>query len=187
MIAVDLDGTLLTCNSLHAYMRAGLKCLAKQGRIAALAKAAALMLARALRIASHRSLKFGMAKIIGWDGAVMAAFKKEIDGKLSQPVQTLIQAHTSQGAIAVLATAAFDFYIPTITSLPFIATPLSGNPQRHENRGEAKARALSQWLEANGCRLEAVVTDDAKDDAPLLALPARRKYLVKNGTILLLD
>ena len=187
VLAVDLDGTLLSCNSLHAYMRAGIKCLWRKRCLFTLAKAASLLGARKLHLISHTSMKFVMARIVGWDNDVKIEFEKEISGKLNNKVLDIISRHLSKGGRAVLATAAFDFYIPSITALPFIATQSANNPLRLENRGSAKAEALTKWLEENQCQLEAVITDDQVDDASLLELPCPLKYIVRNGNPIPID
>lgn len=177
IFAVDLDGTLITGNSLHAYMSVGMRHLLRHGRIAAAAKVAVLMALRKMHAISHVAMKFGAAEAIGWNDEIAEAFSQKCQAMLSPVVAQIIEEQQRKGCEILIASAAFGFYIPAITDYPYIATDYENNPQRIECRGENKAKALVEWLEKHNCSLHGVVTDHP-DDTPLMQLPCAEKIML---------
>lgn len=166
LMAVDLDGTYLKCNSLRVYLKAGLKYTVAHLRLIAAAKVATLMALRALKIISHSTMKWGCCKAIGRDKALIAQVGQILKRHTDPRVQTLIDDWNSQGKITLLATAAPSFYISEIWSGDFVATDMD-KPEEYECRGKEKLKRVIGWAAEHECKLQRVVTDHT-DDLPLI-------------------
>lgn len=171
--AVDLDGTLICANSLHLYIRAGLRHASLWGKVRILA----LLALRRMRIISHRRMKFGVLGIINPCDELKADFVASVKAFERPAVKELLEKLRGQGITILLATAASDIYIPWIWDGDFVATRTRDNNERRECRGELKAEAVRNYMH-HGDILEVVITDHT-DDIPLLMAGARSNLLVE--------
>lgn len=176
LAVVDLDGTYAVGNTLHDYLRSGFIEACLDGRFIGALKIGALVGLRALRLISHRTLKFKAAEYVRPTEKLYVRFIESV--RANGVVIALIDRLEQQGVHILLATAALDIYVPWLwPDDDYLATPVAGNPDRHELRGQAKAAAVSEYARRNGMSLYAVITDHT-DDLPLLALGAPHNYLV---------
>lgn len=173
-MAVDLDGTYIRGNTLKMYIKAGCGYLAHSGRFWRLLNVLGWVVARRMRLIPHVKMKRKAAKAIGWNENIDSRFSSMVPANINPAVQNLMRDFENAGGRCVMASAAFGFYIPAISSLPFVATGLT---DKIECRGDEKCRRLSKWLNDNDCVLHSVVTDH-KDDIPLLKMPCVCRYLV---------
>lgn len=172
LMVVDLDGTLISGNSLHIYIKEGFK------RVSLLKKILILWLLflRRMRIISHKKMKFGCLKYIDSKDAILhKRFVQCVMTKLNARVTR--QVKEFDGAV-LLATAAPDVYIPWIWDGQYIATRTENNPMMDELRGEAKAAAVSEYAHRHNLTPTVVITDH-RDDIPLMRLPEVGVYLIK--------
>lgn len=174
-MAVDLDGTYVRGNTLKMYIKAGCGYLARTRRFWQLLKVLGWVSARRMKLVSHVVMKRNAAKSIGWNADMDSRFRLMVMANINPAVQCLMRDFEDAGGKCVIASAAFGFYIPSISTLPFVATDLADTDK--ECRGVEKCRRLSEWLSVNGCVLHSVVTDH-KDDIPLLKMPCVSRYLV---------
>lgn len=172
IVVVDLDGTLIDGNTLHLYFRAALR----NSNVLEVVRMAGWLGLRALRIVSHKRMKFALLSIIKPSEKIRKTFVAYFQRLLRPNVAELLARYRQQGAVILLATAAPDLYIPWIWDEPFIATKTISNPLNTECRGFLKAQRVKDFMR-DGDILEAVITDHY-DDLPLLQLGANANYLV---------
>lgn len=171
LMAVDLDNTLVRGNTLHIYIKEGLRRAPLTSRLGILS----LLMLRRLRLISHVTMKFGcLSRISHSDPELQRAFAEHAKALLSSSVQERIR---SFGGRVILATAAADVYIPLIWHGPFLATKTIDNPSRQELRGTLKAEAVVRYALRHDLTLVTVLTDHV-DDLPLLSIPGIRPVLV---------
>ena len=182
LVALDLDGTLVSGNTLHIYIRCGLRQMMRRRRIARLGRSLALLAARKAGLVSHVDMKFGIFGLIERDERLCREFAEAVNGRLNGKVKDMVDGYASAGCRVLLATAAPAQYVPLIWKGDFVATDMdvSRNPARTECRGEEKLKRVLEYASSNGLRLHAAISDDAVDDAPLLAA-AEESVLVKKG------
>lgn len=170
VVALDLDGTLISGNSLHLYLRCGLNSAIRQRRWRDLRGILGALLLRRLRRISHVEMKRRSLRHIPSDAAIYYDFRSRALGKLRPEVMRIVSNFREEGAVILLASAAPDIYIPWIWNGDFLASNAGGQ----ECRGEEKRRRVEEYIASRGGRLEAVVTDHA-DDLPLMRLAAERQ------------
>ncbi len=180
LMAVDLDGTYINCNSLRVYLRCGLQHSLCRLRLLRLLRAVLLLSLRALKLISHTTMKWGCISALGRDEELVRKVGVVLRCHIDQRVKALVDDWQAEGKIAILATAAPDFYIPEIWQHDFIATDIDGSPA-NECRGEEKLRRVQDYATERNYRLEAVVTDH-KDDMPLIKYNAEGKNILVNPT-----
>lgn len=176
-MAVDLDGTYIKGNTLKMYIKAGCIHLVRSRHLRRLFKVGLWVTARRVKLISHLQMKLKVASEIGWNSEIEKIFTDLAVPNINPAVDSLIRDFGNAGGRCVIASAAFGFYIPSVTSLPFVATGTSIKDIGDECRGEEKCRRLNEWLEETGGMLHSVVTDH-HDDIPLLKLPCAQRYLV---------
>lgn len=178
MIAVvDLDGTYLRANSLHIYIRLGIKHLLRHGRWLRAARLTAVLAARMLRAVSHAHMKFKCAGLIGWNKELETAMTCECARHVNPDVLALVTRWEAEGCDIVIATAAFLFYAKCIVPHHVIGTTFQGNNIQTECRGENKADRVVEFAKLRSSDLHAIVTDSF-EDLPLLKLPFSQKYFI---------
>lgn len=166
VVAVDLDGTLIAGNSLRIYIAEALRDMWRRKPVSALT-IVSLVTLRKLRLITHRRMKFGALARIQPTDRLRQRFTACIEAIRRPSVSNILDGYRRMGCTVLLATAAPDTYIPWIWHGPYVATPSTDNLNRRECRGEAKARAVKQFIGIER-HLEAVITDHA-DDLELLA------------------
>lgn len=181
LAVVDLDGTLVSGNTLHEYIKVGASVLLEERKYKRLLKLYALSLLRACRLVSHARFKFGALSIIPQSDTVSDKFTKRIAGMTNPKVEAVIESMRSVGVKVLLATAAADLYVPWIWNGEYIATHITGNHERKELRSQAKLEGVMEYMKEHDCELYAVITDHS-DDLPLLRAGAQRNILVNPST-----
>ncbi len=182
LVAVDLDGTLVRGNTLHIYIRCGLREMLRRGRLARLGRCMALLAARKGGLISHVDMKFGIFALIEPDEMLCRMFVAEVAKRFNERVQAMIAGYMAAGCRILLATAAPAQYVPLIWKGDFVATDMDAvrNPERTECRGLEKLRRVMDFAVLHGLRLQTAISDDAEDDAPILEA-AEKGILVKKG------
>lgn len=170
LMAVDLDGTLLAGNSLHAYIRSGFRC----GGIGVKLRLAAILALRRLKLISHLTMKRRALAAICPGERLRSDFVSRVRPLVRPEVMSLIERHRAAGGAVLLATAAAGGYVSWIWEGDFVATDPAA---RVECRGEEKLRRVLAFAGSRGLRLGVVVTDHP-DDLPLLRHPGTRRILV---------
>lgn len=165
---VDLDGTYCRGNTLHIYIREGLLYNLKRLNLWRVARILAFSMSRACRLCSHRAFKFGALDAAGDDDRLMNAFARRVNALVNEDVAARIDRSRRQGHIVLLATAAPDFYVRHIWKGEYVATPWHpGEKYATECRGEEKLRRVLEFT--GGVAPTLVITDDTRDDAPIIA------------------
>jgi phosphoserine phosphatase len=152
-VVIDLDGTLIDCNSFNLYVAT------MMWRYPAIFFHA---LMRKLRLISHAEAKRRIMHV----GVNQSLYQKFFN-RLQAHVRVGLLQRFSEHSVIILASAAPSRYVADIAEklniTLYCATPLDGP----ENRGQQKLDAVNQILCDNGLQLSAVVTDHY-DDLPLL-------------------
>ena len=117
LVVVELDGTLVQGNTLHEFMRLGLRHNLRRGRIIPSLNIIWLMLLRRLKLISHTKFKYNVLEEIEITNEIQHAFKAKITSKINPDVKRLINDFHEEGADILLATAAPDTYISWICLL----------------------------------------------------------------------
>lgn len=169
LAVIDLDGTLVYGNTFRIYFRLGLQQLLASGRILSAMAVSSMTLLRALRLISHKKLKFFAFRRFK---VSKADFVSKV--KFNDKVLSLISQFEQDGIKVLLATAAADVYVPWIWHGDYIATDLNSIT---EMRGNHKLNAVQHFMKENNLSLYAVVTDH-HDDLPLLQAGAQRNILI---------
>lgn len=146
---VDLDGTLVECNTLHVMLRLGLRHAPLVNRAAI----AMLIVARRLRLISHETMKYKALALTGRSAAITDKFVVYVESHRSARVASILEERKKAGDRILLASAAASSYIPLIWDGEFLASP-DGGP---DLRGRSKVRAVEQWLDDNNLDRKSVV------------------------------
>ena len=170
---VDLDGTLVHCNTLHVYLRLGLKMAAWYRRVGI----AALLIARRLRLISHERMKYPALRLAGQSPRLRERFVAEVKSQINSDVVAFIQQRSHVGDTILVATAAADFYVPWICDYPYVASPWGGP----DLRGERKAECVHKMLAERKSGIYAVLTDNCSD------LPLCRMAREQGAAVLLVN
>lgn len=175
---VDLDGTLLTANSMHIFMRCLPGMLMKRKAIGAAIGSLWWITLRSLRMVSHRSMKWRLTKTacrhfeeVDWE-----ALAKEMAKSLNPAVTDYIDSRRDRGCLTYIATAAAEEYtLPLCRILGYdgvLATTFTDDMADYEelNR-DAKLQAIERTLEERQLRLESFLTDHTDDLPTAKAFP----------------
>lgn len=177
LAVVDLDGTLIAGSSLKVC---ALSALAYRLRSRRLREAAGILWALsmyALKIYSHRRMKWAVLDRMPDDAEFRRRFTEKIHAMVRPQVKALLDDWRGRGCRILLATASPDVYVRWLWDGPFVATPYRNNPGRRECRGRDKLTAVNRYAAENGLKLYAVVTDH-HDDLALLTQPVPVRILV---------
>ncbi|MBO5052748.1 MAG: haloacid dehalogenase-like hydrolase [Muribaculaceae bacterium] len=182
LIIVDLDETLVTCNSLHLFFKCAMSLMLKKGQLWRLAKSLTTLTARRLHLVSHIDMKYRMLSYIKTTDTLKHKFKNKLSKHINPAVLDIINNSHKQGDRILIATAAPDVYMDVVASLPELDdadiissyyTSSEGNLLAREdiieNRGQVKAHRVNRYLHDHNKELAAVITDHA-DDMPLINL-----------------
>lgn len=178
LVVVDLDGTLVKGNTMHIFLRCGMRELVHSRRWAPLCRLGWHLGLRALRLTSHLKMKFAVLPLVPLTPELKDDFTSRVRAAMNPQVQALLHRLTDTNPMCdvLLATAAPDFYIPWIWDGPFVATHGTDNPDRIECRGMNKLRRVMAYAKTHHLPLEVAITDHI-DDLPLLTASAQR-YIV---------
>lgn len=162
---VDLDGTYVSCNTLHVFIRVALRHIPLWRRAAVVS----LIVARRLRLISHECMKYRALRLAGGEPAMLADFVTTVKAAVNPRVAAFIEERRAAGDRVLLASAASESYVPLLWDGEFIASPFGGP----DLRGRRKADAVAAWLDARRLRIVHFLTDHS-DDLPLAREAARR-------------
>lgn len=175
---VDLDGTLLTANSMHIFMRRLPGMLMKRGALGAAIGSLWLTTMRSLRLTSHRSMKWHLTKTARLhlneeDWEELAATMAE---SINQNVAAYIESRRERGCVTYIATAAAEEYVMPLCRLfgydGVLATKFTEDiADYRELNGEAKHEAIEGLLQQKELRLESFLTDHTDDMPTAKAYP----------------
>lgn len=152
---VDLDGTLVRCNTLRVYLRLGLQMAPWYRRVGI----AALLIARRLRLISHERMKYPALRLAGQSPELRERFVAEVKLQINSDVISFIQQRQQAGDEILIATAAAAFYVPWICDYSYVASPWGGP----DLRGERKACRVARMLSESNSGIYAVLTDNSSD------------------------
>ena len=174
---VDLDGSLISGNSMHIFMKRLPGVLMKRRSPGAAISALWNTWLRSLHIISHSSMKWHLTKIArrhleesDWeDLAEIIARSVNIN------VKNLVDSRRKLGCLTYLATAAIEEYsLPLSKLLGYegaVATKFSENQKDYEEmNGDAKRFGIENLLKEKNLRLESFITDHPDD------LPTAKAY-----------
>ena len=172
---VDLDGSLISGNSMHIFMKLLPGLLMKRRAPGAAIGAIWHTWLRSLHIISHSSMKWHLTKIArrhlqdsDWDNVA-----EIIAESINPHVKDLVESRRQLGCLTYIATAALEEYaIPLCRLLGYdgtVATKFSDNPTVYEEmKGYTKHNGIERILAKDNLRLESFITDHP-DDLPTAA------------------
>lgn len=162
---IDLDGTYVRCNTLHVYIRCGIRRMCARFRLLPLVKTLSLLVMRRCGLIDHATMKFGVSELIDSDDAVL---RDDFVGRVSSEINVELSDRLAAGNTQVfLATAALDVYVPWIWNGNYVATKTFGNPAKTECKGEEKLSRVEEYMDGKGLTLREFYTDHI-DDLPLI-------------------
>ncbi len=175
---VDLDGTLITGNSMHIFMRRLPGLLVKRGAYGSAIGSLWWTGLRSLRLTSHHTMKWHLTKAArahleesDWEGLASRMLEN-----VNRSVTDYITSRRERGCLTYIATAAAEEYAAHICrALGYdgaLATQFTDSlsDYRELNR-EAKHEAIEHLLESEHLRLESFLTDHTDDLPTAKAFP----------------
>ena len=173
----DLDGTLLTANSMHIFMKRLPGMLMKRGALGAALGCYWQTCLRWLRLTSHRKMKWHLTD------AARRHLEQEDWNELAQKmaetvnpaVSDYIAGRRDKGCLTYIVTAAAEEYAEPLCRLlgydGVLATQFTEHADDYtELRHDSKHAAIERLLEEKQLRLESFLTDHADD------LPTAKAY-----------
>lgn len=169
---VDLDGTLLSANSMRIFMKRLPGILFKRRAAGSAVGVLWWNALRALRLISHRRLKWRLTKTArrlleeeDWENLA-----EQLARTVNPKVASYIQSRRDLGCLTYIATAAMEEYtLPLCRILGYdgvIATQFTENLSDYEEMNRhTKHDAIENLLKEKELRLESFLTDH-KDDLP---------------------
>lgn len=183
-VITDLDGTLVRGNTMRILMRMLPGILLRKGKLPAATAAIAAIGLRALRMISHRRMKWILTragkrhlKTTDWESlADSMAFHAD------KEIESFIDARRKRGARVCLATAAMSEYaVPLGKKLGcdyVIATEFNPDfSDYYERKGVEKLKSIKRLLKENGLDAVLFLTDHT-DDLPTMEEFPDRTVLV---------
>lgn len=174
VIFVDLDGTLISANSMHIFMRQLPRELLRKGAVGGCLAALWWMGLRTARLVSHRTMKWHLTTLAArrYDAGDWERLAEKLTLHINPEVTGYIEDARRKGCRVYIATAAPEEYaLPLSRLLGYdgaIATHLSGKLADYaETRGAAKLNAIRKLQELEGLHLETFITDH-EDDLPTI-------------------
>ena len=174
---VDLDGTLLTDNSMHIFMRRLPGMLRRRGASVSAIASLWWTSLRSLRAVSHHDMKWHLTKIARRhleeeDWEELAGIMSE---SINRSVADYIESRRNRGCVTYIATAAAEEYaIPLCRLLGYdgvLATKFTEDMSDYEELSRhAKHDAIERLMQDESLRLESFLTDHTDD------LPTAKAY-----------
>ena len=175
---VDLDGTLLSANSMHIFMRRLPRMLMRKRAIGAAIDSLWWTVLRSLRLTDHRSMKWHLTKNARrhLDDADWENLAREMADTVNPSVRDYIESRRSRGCMTFIATAAAEEYaLPLCRLLGYdgvLATKCTDTLEDYEELNRhAKHDAIERMLEEKQLRLESFLTDHTDDLLTAKAYP----------------
>lgn len=170
---VDLDGTLLSGNSMRIFMKKLPVMLTRRHRYGKALKSLLWIAMRCVRLVSHKSMKWHLTKHarLGLTEEDWLAIASAMADKVNPKVAALIEKSREKGCVTFIATAAMEEYAYPLASLlgfeGAIATVFTDRFSDYkERRGEVKLNGIQDLLASDDLRLESFITDH-EDDLPV--------------------
>ncbi len=174
---VDLDGTLISGNSMHIFMKRLPRLLMKRRAPGAATSALWHIMLRRFHLTSHTKMKWHLTKIArrhltddDWGGLAELILQS-----VNTHVKHLVDSRRQLNCLTYIATAAIEEYsIPLCHQLGYdgvIATKFTDSIDEFgEMKGNAKHEAIDNLLTQENLRLESFITDHPDD------LPTAKAY-----------
>lgn len=174
----DLDGTLISANSMHIFMKRLPGMLMKRRAIGGAIGALWWNWLRSLRLVSHRSMKWHLTKTArqhledeDWEDLA-----ERMAQSINPKVRGYIQSRRERGCLTYIATAAMEEYtLPLCRLLGYdgvLATQFTEDLSDYEElKQHAKHDAIERLLEEQELRLESFLTDHTDDLPTAKAFP----------------
>ncbi len=169
---VDLDGTLLSANSMHIFMRRLPLILIRRGHLGAAIESLRWVVLRSLRLVSHRTMKWHLTKIARryLQGSDWENLAGNLLMSINQKVRDYIQSRRERGHLTYIVTAAMEEYaLPICSRIGFDGVLATKFTERLSDYGElnrnAKLDAIEKLLHDHQLHLESFLTDHV-DDLP---------------------
>ncbi|MDE6479854.1 MAG: haloacid dehalogenase-like hydrolase [Muribaculaceae bacterium] len=174
---VDLDGTLISGNSMHIFMKRLPKILIKRRAPGAAISALWQIWLRSLRLINHSKMKWHLTDIArrhleesDWEDLA-----EIIAQEINPDVKDLVESRRKIGCLSYIATAAIEEYsLPLCRLLGYegaVATKFTDNQGDYEEMsGNVKRNGIEKLLEEENLRLESFITDHPDD------LPTAKAY-----------
>lgn len=159
MIIVDLDGTLVDCNSFTEFVKFMFRRYPRERW-----RLLAIVLKRKLRLISHHKAKEKIVEIA--QGVMREDAVNDFVVFLLKRVRPLLRNRLQTGERVILATAAPSLYAYPLASALGITEVCATVPEKEENNGERKLRNVER-LGVIFAPDTTVITDHY-DDLPLL-------------------
>ena len=172
---VDLDGTLLSANSMHIFMRRLPAMLMKRGAVAGAIASLWWNSMRSLRLVSHHSMKWHLTKTARQhlEDSDWEQLAESMARSVNPKVKDYIQSRRERGCLTYIATAAPEEYtLPLARIMGYegvLATVFTEDQADYtELSRHAKHEAIERLLDEQQLRLESFLTDHT-DDLPTAA------------------
>lgn len=174
---VDLDGSLISGNSMHMFMKRLPGLLMKRRSPGAALSAFWWIWLRSLHLTSHSNMKWHLTKIArhhleesDWEDLA-----EIIANSVNPDVKNLVESRRKIGCLTYIATAAIEEYtLPLSRMLGYegvVATKFSDNQSDYkEMNGDTKLNGIEHLLAEENLRLESFITDHPDD------LPTAKAY-----------
>lgn len=163
MVVVDLDGTYVSCNTLHLYLRTALRYHIRKGHIGSAARIVFHYLRRGARLCGHTAFKTAALAAAGRDDSLLKEFRNKAERLVNNRLKESLADETEP---VVMATAAPAFYACLIWPGRLLASQWLADGTFDELRGQNKLRAV-QTILGQGETISRVYTDHY-DDLPLM-------------------
>ena len=174
---VDLDGTLLTVNSMHIFMRRLPGMLMKRGAPGGAIGTLWWSWLRSLRLISHRTMKWHLTKtaLRHFEESDWEEVAELMVENINRSVADYIESRRSRGCLTYIATAAIEEYTEPLCRLlgydGILATKFTDDISDYEELNRhAKHEAIERLLQEEQLRLESFLTDHTDD------LPTAKAY-----------
>lgn len=174
---VDLDGSLISGNSMHIFMKRLPGMLMKRRAPGAAISALWQTWLRSLHIISHSSMKWHLTRIArrNLEESDWEELAEIIAQSINTHVKDLVESRRKLGCLTYIATAALEEYtLPIYRLLGYegaIATRFTDDKTDYEEmKGDAKHQSINQLLANESLRLESFITDHPDD------LPTAKAY-----------
>lgn len=188
-IITDLDGTLLSGNSMRIFMKNLPSLLMKKKAYSDAFKSLWWIGMRSIRLVSHKTMKWHLAEIArrnlsasDWNGLAekMAEFVNPVVKDIIESRQRELSGNPGitgeKESAVVIASAAMEDYVKPLCRIMgydnYIATEFTPLKFDYEEmRGESKLRAIRELLESEDLQLDTFLTDHYDDCPTVEAFP----------------
>lgn len=174
---VDLDGSLISGNTMHIFMKCLPGMLMKRRSAGAAISALWQTWLRSLHLISHSSMKWHLTRIArrNLEESDWEELAEIIAQSINTHVKDLVESRRKLGCLTYIATAAIEEYaIPFCRLMGYegaIATKFSDKQSDYEEmKGDIKLNGIEQLMAQENLRLESFITDHPDD------LPTAKAY-----------